>query len=490
MCLRRKQKGKGIKMEIKGIDVSKWNGAIDWPTVANYGMGFAILRITEKGNVIDSTFEVNYKGCTANSIPVGVYKYSYAVNVSEIQYEAKKVTEVLNGRKLDYPVFLDIEDKCQENLSKSLMMQMIDAFREIIIKAGYQFGIYCGYSWYQYQLPDDAKKYDCWLAAYPSQDDGTMQIRLKPAAGIGWQYSSKATIPGISGKVDRNVFYKDYTATKNEDKGGTTMDKAIEKVILIAKNEEGYLEKKSNSQLDSKTANAGSANYTKYWRDIKPDYQGQPWCAVFISWCFMKAFGLEKAKKLLKHWPYVYCPTLGNLFTRNANPKIGDIVIFYHNGTFTHTGLVTAVIGDRFYTIEGNTSGASGIIANGGGVCAKSYLNSQMPGTKFCTPDYSIVSDTAVPSKSENTSSNTTQTGEKYMFEPKTVKAGDKNTSVLLLQEILKSRGFKGKNKKELDLDREAGDNTIYALKQYQKSRGLDADGVCGSVTWKDLIAI
>lgn len=370
-------------------------------------------------------------------------------------------------------------------------MQMINAFREIIIKAGYQFGIYCGYSWYQYQLPEDAKKYDCWLAAYPSQDDGTMQIRLKPAAGIGWQYSSKAKIPGIAGTVDRNVFYKDYTAAvKNENKGETTMDKAIEKVILIAKNEEGYLEKKSNSQLDSKTANAGSANYTKYWRDIEPSYQGQPWCAAFVSWCFMKAFGLEKAKKLLKHWPYVYCPTLGNLFTRNANPKIGDIVIFYHNGTFTHTGLVTAVIGDRFYTIEGNTSGASGIIANGGGVCAKSYLNSQMPGTKFCTPDYSIVSDASAPAKPENTSSNTTQTGEEYMFEPKTVKAGDKNTSVLLLQEILKSRGFKGKNKKDLDLDWEAGDNTIYALKQYQKSRGLDVDGVCGSATWKDLIAI
>lgn len=158
--------------------------------------------------------------------------------------------------------------------------------------------------------------------------------------------------------------------------------------------------------------------------------------------------------------------------------------------TFPDTGLVTAVIGDRFYTIEGNTSGASGIIANGGGVCAKSYLNSQMPGTKFCTPDYSIVSDASAPAKPENTSSNTTQTGEEYMFEPKTVKAGDKNTSVLLLQEILKSRGFKGKNKKDLDLDWEAGDNTIYALKQYQKSRGLDVDGVCGSATWKDLIAI
>ncbi len=78
------------------------------------------------------------------------------------------------------------------------------------------------------------------------------------------------------------------------------------------------------------------------------------------------------------------------------------------------------------------------------------------------------------------------------MFEPKTVKAGDKNSSVLLLQEILKSRGFKGKNKKELELDWEAGDNTIYALKAYQASRKgvLTADGICGPATWKDLIAM
>jgi GH25 family lysozyme M1 (1,4-beta-N-acetylmuramidase) len=479
-------------MEIKGIDVSAWNGVIDWQKVANYGMGFAILRITEKGNKTDSTFERNYAGCITHSIPVGVYKYSYATNISEIKYEAETVINVLKQRKLDYPVFLDIEDKCQENLSQDLMIQMIDTFRDIIIRAGYKFGIYCGYYWYKTKLPEKAKKYDCWLAAYPSQDDGTMQIRLKPAAGIGWQYSSKATIPGISGKVDRNVFYKDYTATKNEDKGETTMDKAIEKVILIAKNEEGYLEKKSNSQLDSKTANAGSANFTKYWRDIEPSYQGQPWCAAFVSWCFMKAFGQEKAKKLLKHWPYVYCPTLGNLFTRNANPKIGDIVIFYHNGTFTHTGIVTAVIGDRFYTIEGNTSGASGIIANGGGVCAKSYLNSQMPGTKFCTPDYSIASDASVPAKSENALPNTAQTGEKYMFNPETVKAGDKNTSVLLLQEILRARGFKGKGGKALKLTWTADTNTICALKAYQESRKevLEVDGICGPATWKDLIAI
>lgn len=406
--------------EIKGIDVSRWNGTIDWMTVANYGMGFAILRITEKGNIVDSTFEPNYKGCIENKIPVGVYKYSYATTIAQIEDEANVVVKTLNKRKLDYPVFLDIEDKCQENLSDSLMMKMIEAFRAIIIKAGYKFGIYCGYSWYQNQLPEGAKKYDVWTARYPSNDTGELQERLRvPASNgvIGWQYSSKATINGIPTKVDRSVFYKDYskssTTSTNSPKpttiqGSDTMnkEKAIDALIACAENEVGYLEKKSNSQLDDKTANAGYNNYTKYWRDVYPQYQAQAWCAAFVSWCMMKTFGFETAKKLLKHWPYVYCPTLGNLFTKYANPQRGDIVIFYRNGTFAHTGLVTKVEGDKFYTIEGNTSGGSSIVPNGGGVYAKSYYNSNLPGTKFCRPDYPIVksiinsSSTSKPSTS------------------------------------------------------------------------------------------
>ncbi|MFQ9879060.1 MAG: GH25 family lysozyme [Ruminococcus sp.] len=479
-------------MEIRGIDVSAWQGNINWDTVANYGMDFVILRITEAGNVIDSCFEKNYSGCQKHNIPTGAYKYSYAMTVAEIQSEARKVVKVLNGRKLQYPVWLDLEWNNQRSLGAEQIHKLAEAFEKIITAAGYKFGIYCNVDWYLNVICSHLKKYDFWIACYPESDNGTLQERLRPDFGVGWQYSSKAKIPGISGTVDRNVFYKDYAESKKQE-GGTDVDKEIEKVILIAKNEEGYLEKKSNNQLDNKTANAGSANYTKYWRDIKPDYQGQPWCAAFISWCFMKAFGLDNAKKLLKHWPYVYCPTLGKLFARNANPKIGDVVIFYHNGTFTHTGLVTAVIGDRFYTIEGNTSGASGIIANGGGVCAKSYLNSQMPGTKFCTPDYSIVSNAVnKPSDINKIPSNTIQTGEKYMFNPETVKAGDKNTSVLLLQEILRARGFKGKNGKALKLTWTADANTIYALKAYQESRKevLEVDGICGPATWKDLIAI
>ena len=111
-------------------------------------------------------------------------------------------------------------------------MQMINAFRAIIVKAGYKFGIYCGESWYNTYLPDSAKKYDCWIAHYPDPDNGTMQTRVKPKAGIGWQYSSKATIPGIPTKVDRSVFYKDYSSinnannsTTNKQEGGNKLTK-------------------------------------------------------------------------------------------------------------------------------------------------------------------------------------------------------------------------------------------------------------------------
>lgn len=282
-------------------------------------------------------------------------------------------------------------------------------------------------------------------------------------------------------------FITKYAADGNGDegqKGGNAVESAIKKLIQIAKNEAGYLEKASNSQLDSKTANAGSANITKYWRDVYPVFQGQAWCACFVSWCFKQAFGQAAASKLLKHWPYVYCPTLGDLFARNANPKAGDIVIFYRNGSFAHTGIVTAVNGDRFYTVEGNTSGASGIIPNGGGVCEKNYLNSQLPGTKFCTPDYSILNgaDVEEPANAE------TEGGKNYMFSVGNVKSGTKGNDVKLLQRLLKSNGFKGADGKNLTIDGDCGANTVFAIKAYQRKKGLNADGIVGPTTWKSIL--
>ena len=166
---------------------------------------------------------------------------------------------------------------------------------------------------------------------------------------------------------------------------------AIERVIKIAQEEIGYLEKKSNYMLYDKTANAGYNNFTKYWAEILPSFQGEPWCACFVTWCFTRAFGKADAQKLLKVYPYTYVPDIVKLFTNYSNPQVGDIVCFYRNGAFVHTGIVSYVKGDYFESIEGNTSGGSSIVANGGGVFKKTYHNSQLPGTKFIRPDYSIV---------------------------------------------------------------------------------------------------
>lgn len=388
-------------MEIKGIDVSSYQGKPNWKKAKESGIKYAILRIHQR-NGIDSSFEYNYAECKKNNIPIGGYKFSYATTVAQAEKEAEDTLKVLNGRKLDYPLFYDLEWSTQRSLGSAMIEKITLAFLNKVKKAGYKVGIYCNVDWYNNVLTSKLKAYDMWLSRYPYNDTGVIQERLRPSVGIGWQYSSKGNVPGISGNVDMNVFYKDYTnenANSNNNsakpqEGGNpmTIDQAINAMIKIAENEVGYLEKKTNSQLDSKTANAGYNNYTKYWRDVYSSYQTQPWCACFVSWVFMKAFGLNKAKTLLKHWPYVYCPTLGAKFTKYANPKKGDIVIFYRGGTFAHTGIITKVDGDKFWTIEGNTSGASGIVANGGGVCRKSYYNSQLPGTKFCRPNYSIIS--------------------------------------------------------------------------------------------------
>ena len=223
-------------MELKGIDVSAWQGRIDWKTVADYGMDFAILRITESGNVIDKYFERNYTECQKYNIPTGVYKYSYAMTIAEIQSEARKVVSALNGRELQYPVWLDLEYNNQRSLGAENIHKMAEAFEKIITAAGYKFGIYCNVDWYMNVICSHLKKYDFWIARYPANDDGWLQERLRPDFGIGWQYSSKAKIPGISGTVDRNVFYKDYS---KEESKIMTKSEAIKAVLGTAEEEIG-----------------------------------------------------------------------------------------------------------------------------------------------------------------------------------------------------------------------------------------------------------
>lgn len=157
--------------------------------------------------------------------------------------------------------------------------------------------------------------------------------------------------------------------------------KAVDKVINEALSWVGYLEKKSNAQLESFTENAGYNNYTifwKYWYEFYgTNYQGQYWCAAFISVSFARALGVDIAKKILT--PYINCANCKKTFIKQgiwktSNPKRGDVIIFNDSsGTPCHTGLVYNVDSSRVHTVEGNTSSGSSVIDNGGAVAIKSY---------------------------------------------------------------------------------------------------------------------
>ena len=172
------------------------------------------------------------------------------------------------------------------------------------------------------------------------------------------------------------------------------MSYSIHRLVTLAQKEVGYLEKKSNAHLNSKTKNAGDRNYTKYWRDVDPSLQGSYWCACFISWLFLKAYGLEGARTLLLHWPYITCQVIYEKFKTAGrcfcSPKVGDIVVFFNGSRMYHTGLIVGVSKERFTTIEGNSSNGSSVIANGGAVVKKSYaLNEAVAaGHRFLRPKY------------------------------------------------------------------------------------------------------
>lgn len=177
------------------------------------------------------------------------------------------------------------------------------------------------------------------------------------------------------------------------------MENAVKELIAKAKHWTGYLEKKSNKELDNFTENAGSNNYTCFARDYYKhtgyNLQAQPWCAMYVSEVFVQAFGLETARKLLGGALYHYCPTGVNQFKTigrwSKTPEPGA-VIFFTNGTRAyHTGIVTEVTASKVKTIEGNTSGASGVVENGGGVCTKSYDKGYTRILGYGLPNWSIV---------------------------------------------------------------------------------------------------
>lgn len=199
------------KFDKKGIDVSEYQGTINWNKVKDSGVDFAMLRVVKglTGSMkTDAQFERNYRNARNAGINVGVYRYTYAKNPDQARKEAYKVLEVLDGRELDYPVVLDIEDSglITNVSSDSRRSDIVLAFQEVIEDAGYDFAMYASLSWIKDYLDmDKLDDVDLWLARWRSLSKGPGY------SGKGnlvmWQYTDSGSVPGISGNVDLDISY-------------------------------------------------------------------------------------------------------------------------------------------------------------------------------------------------------------------------------------------------------------------------------------------
>lgn len=316
------------------------------------------------------------------------------------------------------------------------------------------------------------------------------------------------------------------------------------KLLAIAAEEVGYLEKKTNAQLDSKTANAGRNNYTKYARDLfkagffNGNKNGFPWCTSFVVWLFWILCNKDKEKALkmtFQAGPYgASCKYAAGYYRKAGrfykSPKVGDQIFFGPKGAETHTGIVYHVSDKYVYTIEGNTSGASGVVANGGGVCRKQYALSYNEISGYGRPQYDKEPAASSSSASGTNRIDTVREVQKWLnsaysagldtdndygkktkaalvkalqkelgftgkavdgiFGPKTkaavktLKPGSKGALVKILQALLVCNGYK-----KAYVDGSYGPGTEDAVTNYQSQKGLKPDGEAGENTFAALCA-
>lgn len=185
---------------VQGIDVSQYQGTINWQAVAASGVKFAMVRIGNTKYGLDSNFAVNVAGATAAGIRVGAYVYSYAMNETQAAADAQLAVQAMANLPVSFPVAIDLEDPSQANLSTAQQQAIVNTFCSTIYAAGYQPMVYSYRNWFQTKL--GATMWDHWVADYNSS------CGFQPAAM--WQYSSNGSVSGIASNVDVDYLLKDY----------------------------------------------------------------------------------------------------------------------------------------------------------------------------------------------------------------------------------------------------------------------------------------
>lgn len=195
----------------KGMDVSRWQKDIDWAKVkSSSDIDFVILRCgygNDKTAYDDSKFIRNATACEQYGIPYGVYLYSYADSVSDARSEARHTIRLLQGRKLSYPVYYDLEDKVVKKQGRTNIIRFAREYCTMIEDAGYDAGIYASLTWFNKYLNDSSLDgYSKWVAQWNSTCTYGKPFRL-------WQCTSNGSVAGVSGRVDINFDFSKGSGT-------------------------------------------------------------------------------------------------------------------------------------------------------------------------------------------------------------------------------------------------------------------------------------
>ena len=200
---------------MKGIDVSKWNGSIDWQAVARSGIGFAMIRAgtgaAKGGFTRDPCLHANLTGAADAGLAVGVYLYSYARSPEAALAEAAGLLAAIEPYRdrIRLPVCYDIEEDAQAALGKAACTALCAAFCGAVRAAGYRPMVYASAHWLQSLLDTASLDADIWLAQWSREKTYTGPHAM-------WQYTDSGSVPGIAGHVDLDIAYADYAALTPE----------------------------------------------------------------------------------------------------------------------------------------------------------------------------------------------------------------------------------------------------------------------------------
>lgn len=356
-------------MAVRGIDVSVWQGNIDFAKVKASGIDFVIIRAGYGAGNTDRWFEDNYRKAKQAGLHVGAYWYSKAISFRGAEQEADCFLAALAGKQFDYPVYVDVEEKSQLNAGKDFVSGLIRTFCTRMEKAGYFAGFYTSASCAKSLVAADVlKRYSFWCAQWgPS-------CVYKGVCGV-WQYSSSGTVNGIDGRVDLDYSYQDFSSIIRNS-GFNGYKKETDTQAKADLSDRDKIIEQARAWIGKKEADGSFREIIDIYNAHTPLARGyrvkytDSWCAAFVSAVAIKCgktdiipteCGCGQMVQLFQK--------LGEWDENEARvPNPGDVIFYDWNdngrgdntGWPDHVGIVESVSGSTITIIEGNKSNAVG----------------------------------------------------------------------------------------------------------------------------------